>query len=131
LILLDTHALLWALGEPRQLSSAARRRVDLERRQGQLLISAISAWEIAMLVRRGRLELRLPAEEWIGHCEALPFLRFVPVHHRIALAAVALPASFPRDPADRIIAATAISLGVELITKDTRLRGQPGLRTVW
>jgi PIN domain nuclease of toxin-antitoxin system len=68
--------------------------------------------------------------DWLARVEALPFLRFVPVDNRIALRSVALRAPHD-DPADRIIVATALTLGTPLVTKDRRLRRLEGLRTLW
>lgn len=84
-----------------------------------------------MLVERGRLRLAVDVRDWLYRCEALPFLTFVPVSNAIAVESVRLP-DFPHaDPADRIIAATALSLGAALVTKDDKLRSYPHLKTVW
>ena len=92
-------------------------------------ISAISCWELGTLVAAGRLELTMSAGDWIARCEALPVLSIVQVDGRIALRASELP-PVHRDPADRLIVATALSLGVKLVTKDDRLR-EYGVTTVW
>lgn len=92
-------------------------------------MSAISCWEIGTLVAAGRLELTMSAGDWIARCEAQPFLSIVPIDGRIALRAAELP-PLHRDPADRLIVATALSLGVSLVTKDERLRGY-GATTLW
>jgi PIN domain nuclease of toxin-antitoxin system len=82
-------------------------------------------------VARGRLRLALDVRDWLSRCEALPFLTFVPVSNAIAVESVRLP-EFPHtDPADRIIAATALSLGAALVTKDDKLRNYPHLKTIW
>jgi PIN domain nuclease of toxin-antitoxin system len=131
LILLDTHVWIWWISDPRQLSAAARRRIDAEIAEGQVAASAISCWEIGLLARKGRLALAISVEDWITRCEALPFLRLVPVDSAIALRSTHLPGDLHDDPADRIIVATALSLGIALITKDQRLRDYPHLQTVW
>jgi len=82
-----------------------------------------------MLVRRGRLELTVPASDWIARCEALPFFSVVPIDARIALSATELPPHH-EDPADRVIVATARGLGATLVTKDERLRAYD-VPTVW
>jgi PIN domain nuclease of toxin-antitoxin system len=84
-----------------------------------------------MLVSRGRLAFTMDANAWIARVEALPFLTFVPVDNRIALRAVQLESFANRDPADRIIVATAIAAGGTLITSDTRIRGYSGVKAVW
>lgn len=92
--LLDTHAWLWLVAEPKRLSTRARRHIDREMRSGPLLVSSMSVWEVAKLSERGRLALTMGVEDWVAHCEALPFLSFVPVGNRIALELVRLLA-FP------------------------------------
>src|SRR4051794_9357647 len=96
-----------------------------------IAVSSISIWEIAMLVERGRLELTIDVDTWLGRVEALPFLRFIPVDNRIALESTRLE-SFPhRDPADRIIVATALTHGAELLTGDSALQKYRAVKTVW
>lgn len=75
-----------------------------------------------MLVKNGRLELTASPSEWVRRCESLPFLSFVPVDNAIALASTALSGRAPSDPADRIIIATALARGAEIVTKDRRIR---------
>lgn len=131
MIVLDTHALIWWVNDPSLLSSAAQSAIDEAARSGGLYVSCISAWEIAMLVGRGRLELALDVRDWLSRCEALPFLSFLPVDCGTLVESVRLP-DFPHaDPADRIIAATALSLGAMLVTKDDKLRGYRSLKTIW
>ncbi len=130
MIALDTHAWVWwVAGDPR-LSDAARDEIEIAMGTGSLVVSSISAWEVAMLVRRGRLELTMPVEDWVARSEALPFLRFVPVDTRIALRSVGLT-DLHDDPADRIIVATAVSLGARLVTRDRRLQAYQGVETLW
>jgi PIN domain nuclease of toxin-antitoxin system len=83
-----------------------------------------------MLAKKGRLELALGIDEVVRRCEALPGFRFLPVTPRIALASVALE-PLHADPADRLIAATALAHRATLITKDARLHGLSGLASVW
>ena len=132
MILLDTHALLWWLGDPDRLPAGVRKHLDgLVESGDSARVSAISAWEIAMLVDRGRLELTMPATAWIAQAESLPFVEFVPVDPAIASSAVSL-AGFPhRDPADRMIVATALRLGATLITADRRLQDYAPVKTLW
>jgi len=129
-MVLDTHAWVWWVGGDNRLSERARRAIERAMGQARLRVSAISAWEVAMLVRRGRLELTMEVDEWVARSEALPFLRVVPVDHRIALRSVALE-GLHDDPADRIIVATALSLGARLVSRDRRLQDFPDLETVW
>lgn len=84
-----------------------------------------------MLVKKGRLELKMDVEEWVAKSEALPFLRFVPMDNRIAVLSNELSDGLHEDPADRIITATTLVLGATLITKDQRLRDYPHIETLW
>ena len=84
-----------------------------------------------MLVRKGRLDLTIDVGDWIAKCEGIPCIRFVPVDPRVAPRPVLLPEPFHADPADRLIAATALVPGVPLATKDDRLRRYPGLKAIW
>jgi PIN domain nuclease of toxin-antitoxin system len=130
-IVLDTHVLLWWVNGSTALSKPAKKAIDAAVRSKSVQVSCISSWEIALLVERGRLRLALDVRDWLHRCETLPFLTFVPVSNAIAVESVRLP-DFPHaDPADRIIAATALSLGAALVTKDDKLRGYPHLKTVW
>ena len=131
MIVLDTHALLWWVNDPSTLSEPAKVAIDAAMESRSLQVSCISSWEIAMLVERGRLRLALDVRDWLCRCEALPFLTFVAVNNAIAVESVRLP-DFPHaDPADRIIAATALSLGAALVTKDDKLRNYPHIKTIW
>ncbi len=93
-------------------------------------VSAISAWEVALLVQRGRLVLRLPVREWVARSESLSGLHFLPIDAAIGLRAVELAGLHP-DPADRMIVASAELLGAVLFTRDERLRAYGGIPTAW
>jgi PIN domain nuclease of toxin-antitoxin system len=129
-ILLDTHAWLWWLGEPKRLGAGAAAALARAVEDDAVHISTISAWEVALLIERGRLELDRSAEELVRATEALPFVEFVDVDARIAARSVRLELPHP-DPADRLIAATAELLGCPLVTADRRLRDAPWLTTIW
>ena len=132
MIALDTHALVWWVSQPGRIPAKARRQLAGAVEGGEpVAVSSISIWEIAMLVARGRLELTIPVEAWISGVEALPFVQFIPVDNRIAARAVALDHFPHRDPADRMILATALGLGATLITGDTRMRSYGAVKTVW
>lgn len=131
MIVLDTHILLWWVNDPTTLSKPAKKAIDAAVKSRAVHVSCISSWEIALLVERGRLRLALDVRDWLCRCEALPFLTFVAVSNAIAVESVRLP-DFPHaDPADRIIAATALSLGAALVTKDDKLRNYPHVKTIW
>jgi PIN domain nuclease of toxin-antitoxin system len=130
-MLLDTHAWIWYLSNPELLSARALEAADSARSQGRLYVSCISTWEFFLLVKKGRLVLNQDETAWIRRAEGLPFLEFVPVDNEIARLAVQLPEPLHEDPADRIIAATARSLGLTLITKDERLLGYGHIASLW
>lgn len=96
-----------------------------------IAVSSISAWEITLLVQRGRLELTMPVDSWIASVEELTWMQFVPVDNRIALRSTQLD-DFPhRDPADRLIVATTLLMNGTLVTADERFRSWSAVRTVW
>ncbi|MFA7062237.1 MAG: type II toxin-antitoxin system VapC family toxin [Pedobacter sp.] len=131
MIVLDTHTLLWWVNDPSTLSKPAKKAIDVAVKSKSVHVSCISSWEIALLVERDRLRLALDVRDWICRCEALPFLTFVAVSNTIAVESVRLP-DFPHaDPVDRIIAATALSLGAALVTKDDKLRNYSHVITIW
>lgn len=130
-IVLDTHALIWWVNDPDQLSKTAQTAVEEARKHNALYVSCISSWEIALLVQRNRLQLSLDVRDWLARCEALPFVTFMPVTTAIAVESTRLP-DFPHtDPADRIIVATALSLGAKLVTKDEKIHQYRAQLSVW
>jgi PIN domain nuclease of toxin-antitoxin system len=129
--LLDTHVWVWWVDGTTALSRAAQRAVDEAITTGDLGVSSISAWEVALLVKKRRLKLSMEVEDWVARSEALPFVQFVPIDNRIAVKSVMLPPPLHDDPADRIIAATALTLGGRLVTKDPRLLKMRGLDAIW
>ena len=131
MIVLDTHAWIWWVSSPEFLSETAKKTIDEAITGKKIFISSISTWEVAVLVARGRLELTMSPEDWIAASEALPFFDFVPVSNSIALKSVQLPGELHSDPADRIIIATAISLGAVLVTKDEKIRNYQHVKTLW
>ncbi len=132
MIVLDTHTLVWwASGDDRQLSNNALDAINLELDGGQIMVSTLSAWEIALLVQRGRLHLSMDVSQWllvIGQIEAV---QFVPVDNEIAVRSVELPGEFHEDPADRMIVATARKLAAPLVTADEKIQNYPHVRTIW
>ncbi len=131
MMVLDTHVLIWWLSEPGQLSPAARRAIRRASAETPAIVSAISVLEIATAARRGRLVFSMPADQWLADARSLPELRFEPVSAEIAQMAGAFGESMHGDPADRVIAATALTLAAPLVTADSKLRSVQGLKTVW
>jgi PIN domain nuclease of toxin-antitoxin system len=119
-MLLDTHALLW-FGAGQGLSARGRELIAAGLRDGTLLVSAITAWEIGRLAGSGRIGLSMPARTWFLATTAQAGMQVVPLDAEIALAATDLPGEFHRDPADRFLVATARSLGVPIVTRDAAI----------
>ena len=115
MIVIDTHVLVWALDDNDRLGPESRILID---QSETIFLSAISIWEIALLVKESRLVLKKDLAEWVRQALALPSLRLVPLDPAIALDSVNLPGEFHADPADRIIIATARHHGVPLLTID-------------
>ncbi len=131
MILLDTHVWVWWVSGDTPLSRVAGEVIERAMAERAIHISSISAWEVALLVERGRLELTMDVGDWIAKTESLPFIRFVPVDNQIAVRATRLPGSLHDDPADRMIISTAQVLGARLITRDEKLWKYPHVETIW
>ena len=120
-LLLDTHILLWWLSDSSRLSAGQREALGRASEKSPLLVSDISLWEVAMLHSLDRIRLALPLREWLSKAVAPPLVRRQGISPAITTEVAALPDSFHRDPADRIILATARVLGATLLTQDQRI----------
>jgi PIN domain nuclease of toxin-antitoxin system len=118
-ILLDTHVAIWSVSGT--LSTATARTIDAAAGRGDLLLSPITAWEIAMLVEKGRLSLAPAVQEYIRALFGHPGVVTATLTPAIAAAAACLPGKFHADPADRILVATAAAYGARLFTRDERI----------
>jgi PIN domain nuclease of toxin-antitoxin system len=127
-ILLDTATWIWRASDPERLSPRARRAID---QADGALVSAISVWEVAMLVAKRRIQLDRPVERWVDIALALPGIQLAPLEPAIAVRSTKLPGEFHPDPADRIIVATALENSVPILTPDERIRSYPHVQTVW
>jgi len=132
-IVVDTHVLVWwASGSFNQLSKRAKScLVQAEKVDGGIVVSAISAWEIAILVSKGRLNLAMNVDDWLGTAAALPGVQFSPIDRHTAVQSVHLPEPFHRDPADRIIVSTARILNLPLVTSDSNIRNYSHVKSIW
>jgi PIN domain nuclease of toxin-antitoxin system len=131
-IMLDTHTLLWWVnGDRARLSPAAAEAIAVEYRDGAMLVSTITAWEVAHLLNRGKIALASDLGAWFAVLEAIPTVAFVPVDNEIGVKSVELPGVFHKDPADRIIVATARKYVVPIVTADVKIRDYPHVTTIW
>ncbi|WP_420615716.1 type II toxin-antitoxin system VapC family toxin [Candidatus Palauibacter sp.] len=119
--LLDTHILIWWLNDVSRLSPEQREVIESASADSPLLVSDISLWEIATLYDLGRIRLTIPLREWLDKAVAPPLVRRQGISPAIATELAALPDSFHRDPADRILVATARVFGATLLTHDRRI----------
>jgi PIN domain nuclease of toxin-antitoxin system len=129
MILLDTHALMWLAFEPARLSKAARDAIHESARTGGLGISAITLWEAAWLVTHRRVDFTGTPEAFLEEISSRTAV--FPITSQIAVLANRLPATYPRDPSDRLIGATAMSEGIALVTKDRTIRSCKQIKTIW
>lgn len=129
MILLDSHVLIWLALEPAKLSRKAADAIRAARREGGLAIAGITLWEIAWLVENGRIETAATVESFVRECTAK--VTVLPMTAAIAARAVSFPGSFPRDPQDRLIAATALVEGAALVTRDRLIRKSRLIPTIW
>lgn len=133
MIVLDTHVLVWWVNDDTDLSSAAKTAIQdqLDSENGLILISSITAWEIALLVQKGRLALSTQIDDWLATVSEIDSVRFVPVDNDMAVQSTQLPGVFHPDPADRMIVALARHVSAPVVTADTRIRSYPHVKSIW
>ncbi len=119
-VLLDTHVLHWLTAEPDRLSPAAEQTIESA---DELAVAGITWYELGWLATHGRIVLAVPVRTWLAPLAEQ--VTSVPLSPSIAVTAAELPSTFPGDPADRIIFATAVERGWQLVTKDRRIRQHP------
>src|SRR5208283_6134294 len=127
MILVDTHVVVWLAFDQDRLSKKARAAIDDARRQGEgLAICDLTLLELAAMFRKGRIRLEISLESFLEEVEA----RFVvlPISGRACVCALGLPAAYPKDPADRVIGATALVEGLSLVTADREIRQSKAVR---
>ena len=129
MILLDTHALVWAVAGSKRLSRAAAATIRKARAEDGLAIAAITLWELAALIARGRIQAYGTVEASVRLL--VEGVAIKPLTAEIAALATQFPDDYPRDPADRLIGATARAEGLVLVTQDARIRRSPLLKTAW
>ncbi len=131
LILLDTHAWIWWLTASDRLSKRHRLLIDRSLAGAdEIAVSAFSCWEVALLDRRGRIDLDRPIKPWVAHATAGSGFGVIDVTPDVAVEANQLPGDFHRDPADQIIVATARRLAIPLLTADAKILAYPHVGTI-
>ncbi len=120
-LLLDTHVLVWLLDNSARISGQTYAQIEQAADQDQLFVSAITPWEIAMLVAKGRLRLARDVADWLAAALALPGIHLEPLSPAIAVASTRLPWQVHPDPADRILLATARHLDATLLSADRQM----------
>ena len=129
MILLDTHALLWVKVEPAKLSPRASEAIRSARQNEGIAISAMTLWELAWLALHGRLNFSGTVDDFLGRITSGIAVRSITP--KIAILANQLPATYPSDPCDRLIGATAMAEGIALVTKDRMIRNCMQVKTIW
>ena len=130
MIVIDTHIWIWWVHDDRQLTAAQTQAIQANE-NGLIGVSAISCWEIAKLVERGRLTLPLPVDIWFQQALAYPGIQLLMLTPEIALESTQLPSTFHRDPADQIIVATARIYNCPLVTSDGKIVSYPHVVSIY
>lgn len=129
-ILLDTHVWFWAVNEPERLSKKALRTITATKPADRGL-SSISIWEFAMMVTRAKVEISISLDQWFEQAVSGTGITVYDLSPQIAVESCNLPGTFHKDPADRIITATARVHGLVLVTKDTKILAYKNVNTAW
>jgi PIN domain nuclease of toxin-antitoxin system len=130
-LLIDTHYWIWLqFGTRERLTSSHLALINDTAAQGNLYLSVMSVWEVAMLESKGRLDLYTSCEQWVKEALAMPGLTLAPITPAIAIESTRLPGTFHGDPADRIIVSTARALKARLLTSDKNIRAYARQRHV-
>jgi PIN domain nuclease of toxin-antitoxin system len=131
LILLDTHVLAWLVAEPARLSRPAASAIRRARISDGLAISSITVWELAMLFAQGILRSQSTVESAVENLLIRSGVVIMPITAEVAAIAAQFSDDYPKDPADRLIGATAMAEGIALITRDERIQRHRRLKTIW
>ena len=131
MIVLDTHAWLFWLHDPRRLGSKSRRAIQRATEDSRALVSVISVWEVALKVSLGKLALHLELDQWFCRASSYPGIQIVDLDPDDAIESTRLPGDFHKDPADRFIVALARRHGATLMTRDERIQAYAHVETLW
>ncbi len=119
--ILDTHTWIWLFEGSKEISSTAVNEINLWGQQGKVFISAISVWELSILVVKGRIILKKPIKQWVEESFQQPGVKLANLDPAIAIESSFLPGNFHGDPADRIICATSRLSNLTLFTRDKKI----------
>lgn len=131
MITVDTHVILWDALQPEMLSEKAKRALKDANQSGGILFCSISLWEIAMLIRKKRIEVNVPYIEFVDLLFSSNRCVFQEITPEIALLSTTLPDTINNDPADRIICASSLVTKTPLLTADQNLRQSELVQTIW
>ena len=129
MIVVDTQAVVWLTEEPKRLPLAARLALTQERRERNLMIADITLNEIAMIVDRGQVKISKPLEIYLAFIESA--FTVIPITAKIAERSQRFASTYPKDPADRLIGATAIMHQARLVTSDEKIRNSGEVNCIW
>ena len=130
MILLDTHIVVWLISSPKLLSKKAATAIaEARQNDGGVAVSCITLYELACAASKGRLTLAMSIDALLE--EVAAHFAIKPITSGVALAAVRMPANYPKDPMDRIIGATALSEGLTLVTADRAIRDSKAVPVIW
>jgi len=130
MLVLDTHVAIWVLADSTRLSKRAAQAIDDARKQASgVFVSDVTLCEIAGLIARKRLAMQVSPESFLEEVEAR--FTILPINRHVAARSVQLPSTYPKDPMDRIIGATALVEGCPLVTADHRIQRAKAVKTIW
>ena len=130
MILLDTHTWIWSHSATKRLSDRVTKLIQTTQTD-QRAIASISIWEFAMMVTKGRITVKIDPKRWLNNAISMSGLQVIELTPEIAVESCSLPGDFHRDPADRIIVATARTHHLTLLTKDRKILEYPHVEAVW
>jgi PIN domain nuclease of toxin-antitoxin system len=129
MILLDTHIAIWLAAEPNRLSKHAKEAIRAARIEGGLAIAGITLLEMAWLAENGRIETKLSVESFVRQCASK--MTVLPITPEIAARAASFPDPYPKAPQDRLIGATALVEGIQLVTRDKQIKNSGMIPIIW